>query len=204
MSAANVISVNDSGESRLRSLVTLISVLIGLVYLSLDASGLGVSAAQMKKEDKVTSPLELRLILPATDVCLNSQSITLEVEMKNTGKQPITIDQKFLWNGSISIDYREENNEIVDGWLSDGNGSYPYKGDFIKIEPGHSNKVSHQLSLLEADKSSVEFFGRVGKFTMQLRYQAYDWDEVQTEIKKWLYTDPIISNRIEFQVISCQ
>jgi hypothetical protein len=202
-SAAKFISGNDRGDRHLRSLVTLMSAIIGLVYISLATFELGVSA-QKKKQDAVTSPLELRLILPAAEVCLNSRSITLGVEMKNAGKQPITIDQKFLWNGSISVDYREENNEIIDGWLSGGSGSYPYPGNFIRIEPGHSNKVSHQLSLTEEDGSFIEFFRRVGKFTMQLRYRAYDWGKDQTEIKKWLYTKPVTSNRIEFQVVNCK
>jgi len=203
-SAANVILGNDRRYRRLRDLVTIISAIIGVVYLSPGTLGLSSSSAQKKEQDTVTQPLELRLILSTTEVCLNSPSITLEVEIKNTSKQPITVDQKFLWNGSISVDYREENNELVDGWLSDGSGSYPYKGNFIKIEPGHSNKVSHQLSLKEEDGSFIEFFRRVGKFTMQLRYQAYDWDKDNTEIKKWLYTTPVISNRTEFQVVNCK
>src|SRR5262245_56156102 len=93
-SAANVILGNDMRYSPLRSLLTLMLAIMGLVYLSyatLGATlGLGVSA-QKKKQDTVASPLELRLILPAAEVCLNSKNITLEVEMKNIGKQSITI-----------------------------------------------------------------------------------------------------------------
>lgn len=171
---------------------------MGLVYLS------SASAQQNNnKEDAEAAPLELQLILPVSEVCLDSKSINLEVELKNTGKEPITVDEKFLWNGSISVDLREENNEIVDGWLSGGGGDIPYTGNFMKIEPGDTIKVSHQLSL-EEDGSLIEFFRRVGQYKMVLRYQAFDWDNHQNELRKWLYTKLVKSNQIEFHIVKCK
>jgi len=168
-----------------------------LVYLS-------SASAQQKQQATAAAPLELRLILPASEVCLNAKSITLEVEMKNSGKEPLTVDENFLWNGSIAIDLREENNEIADGWLSGGSGTIPYTGKYLKLEPGATNKVSHQLPLTNEDGSLIEFFRQVGRYTIKLRYHAYDWDQNQTEIKKWLYTKPVSSNQNEFQIVNCK
>ncbi|MBO0800810.1 MAG: hypothetical protein J2P31_18490 [Blastocatellia bacterium] len=195
-SVVNVILGSDRRYRRLVARLALMIAIIGLVYLS-------SASAQQKRQDTVAAPLQLRLILPVTEVCLDSKSITLEVEMKNTGNEPITVDEKFLWNGSISVDLRDENNEIVDGWLSGGGGDIPYTGKFIKIEPGDTNKVSYQLSL-EEDGSLIEFFRRVGQYTMVLHYQAFDWDNHQTELRKWLYTKPVKSNQVEFHVVNCK
>lgn len=170
------------------------------IILSVICFSNSISAQRRKPRATLKKvPLILKVTTPQPTICLGTESISLETVMSNISRQPITIDKNYLWNGSISVFFRHK--KVIDGWASGGTVQYPYTGDFLELAPGDKYRESHEFALTE-DGKLEDFFNRIGQYTITFRYQANDNDKESAEIRKWLYTKPVISN-FKVQIIRC-
>lgn len=163
----------------------------------------GSSVSAQKRKPKTTtekSPLVLKVTTPKPTICLGTESIMLETEMSNVSREPVTIDKNYLWNGSVSVFFSYK--KAVDGWASSRTVQVPYTGDFLQLAPEEKYRDSHRFEFTEAGKLE-DFFNRVGLYTITVRYEIIDLDRRSPEIRKWLYTKPVISN-LKVRVIQCR
>lgn len=164
---------------------------------------LGSTAPAQKQKAKTTtekSPLVLKVTTPQPTVCRGTESITLKLEISNVSRKPVTIDKNYLWNGSLSVYFSYKN--IADGWLSSKSVESPYTGKFLLLAPGDKYRESHEFAFTEEGKLE-DFFNRVGRYTITVRYDAIDLDRNSPEVRQWLYTKPV-ANSLEMRIVQCR
>lgn len=163
---------------------------------------LGDSVSGQKRKSKTTekTPLVLKVTTSQLTICRGTESIELKLEISNVSREPVTIDKNYLWNGSLSVYFSHK--KIADGWASGETARFPYTGNFLQLAPGEKYIESHEFSLVEEGKLE-DFFNRVGRYTITVRYRAIDLDDNSQEVRQWLYTKPVEA-KLEMQIIQCR
>lgn len=156
-------------------------------------------SAQEEKATVEKPPLSLKVTTAKTKICIGTKSILIEAEMSNNSRQSITIDKKYLWNGTISIDF--EKGKFNEGWVSSRSAEVPYTGDFLQLAPGQKYRETYNFVFAEEDEFN-DFFKRTGQYEFKVHYQAVDLDDKSAEIRKSLYKNSVESN-FQIRIIRC-
>lgn len=163
--------------------------------------GNSVTAQKRKPRTVIEKlPLVLKVTSPQSTICRGTESITLKLEIINVSREPVTIDKNYLWNGSLSVYFSHK--KIADGWLSSRTAKSPYTGDFLQLAPEEKFRESHEFAFTE-DGKLEDFFNRVGRYTITVRYNAVDLDDNSPEVRQWLYTKPV-ETKLEMRIIQCR
>ncbi len=182
---------------RRQKIIFLIFVSFVLLTICL---GNSVSAQTQRAETAEKSPLLLKVTTPQPTICRGTESISLKLEMSNVSRKPVTIDKNYLWNGSLSVYFSHK--KIADGWASGETAQFPYTGDFLQLAPGEKYLESHEFSFVEKGKLE-DFFNRIGRYTITVRYRAIDLDDNSPEVRQWLYTKPVATS-LEMRIVQCR
>ena len=178
-------------EIRIPALVAV----VGLCFLIAVSS----VSAQKRRSQAEVAPLVLQVTTATPTICLGTKNILLKAVMTNVSKQPVTIDKYFLWKNSISVTF--ENKTGGSGELAFGESIHG-AGDFLEIAPKQKYKEFYKFSFISNDVTR-NFFRHTGQYILNIIYQAADLNNKSPEVRKRLYTKPVISNQITFRIIKC-
>ncbi len=175
--------------------------LLILVVFCLSLFAINSLFAQTKRKD--TRPLIFKLSTPIKKLCLGAKEIELKLEIVNVSKSPLTIDKNFLWDGSVSGDFIRNGN-VESSWTGLPDYTYPYSGNYHKIDPGQKYSESYSYSFLDSDRQLNKNFDKTGLYTLLIRYHPFNFGQEELEVRKDLYKgESIFSNKIKFHIVDC-
>ncbi|HLH06830.1 MAG TPA: hypothetical protein VKW78_06320 [Terriglobales bacterium] len=146
-----------------------------------------IAAAQSEQE------LKLRLIVPKPDVCLNDDSLPLEIVLMNEGGKPISVYMSSLSEFSFTSERREQNRSTVQTFNDDKPTADAAKASPITIEP-HSSLViplRHDIS--------AQFFYGADVYSLKVGYR-----DIAARTAKNAFVGHVTSNFALFRRVDCQ